>query len=77
MQLQYTHDATRANRAATGRSGGTPLEEQICANCRYIGGDEGDLRRPCEVFNGKLVAAGGWCKNWRPPQGREIPGTAS
>jgi hypothetical protein len=35
---------------------------QQCANCLQLGGKEGDAWRPCNLFPGKLVNAGGWCK---------------
>ena len=35
-----------------------------CANCMYIQGKDGEQHRPCAIFPGKLVAAGGWCSAW-------------
>ena len=35
---------------------------QACANCQQLTGKVGDNWRPCYLFPGKLVAAGGWCK---------------
>ena len=37
---------------------------QICDNCIHIQGVEGAAYRPCGIFPGKLVAAGGWCSVW-------------
>ena len=35
---------------------------QMCSNCLQLTGKEGDAWRPCNLFPGKLVNAGGWCK---------------
>jgi len=37
---------------------------QLCSNCGQIQGQDGDLWRPCKIFPGRSVAAGGWCKVW-------------
>ena len=35
---------------------------QHCGNCLQLTGKEGDTWRPCNMFPGKLVNVGGWCK---------------
>ena len=35
---------------------------QQCNNCLQLTGKDGDAWRPCNLFPGKLVNAGGWCK---------------
>lgn len=35
---------------------------QQCSNCLQLTGKDGDTWRPCNLFPGKLVNAGGWCK---------------
>ena len=35
---------------------------QLCSNCLQLTGKDGDAWRPCNLFPGKLVNAGGWCK---------------
>jgi hypothetical protein len=35
-----------------------------CANCLLLQGAAGAAYRPCEFFQGKLVAAAGWCSAW-------------
>ena len=35
---------------------------QQCSNCLQLTGKAGDAWRPCNLFPGKLVNAGGWCK---------------
>ena len=37
-----------------------------CENCLQLQGAPGNSLRPCELFPGKLVAAGGWCTGWSP-----------
>ena len=36
--------------------------DQKCSNCLQLTGKAGDPWRPCNLFPGKLVSAGGWCK---------------
>jgi High potential iron-sulfur protein len=36
---------------------------QTCVNCKLIAFGTG-IQRPCSVFPGRLVSAGGWCKAW-------------
>jgi hypothetical protein len=36
--------------------------EQNCSNCLQSKGKPGDAWVPCNLFPGKLVEAGGWCK---------------
>ena len=36
--------------------------DQHCGNCLQLTGNDGDTWRPCNLFPGKLVNAGGWCK---------------
>ena len=37
-----------------------------CANCLQLQGAAGASYRPCDFFQGKLVAAAGWCSAWTP-----------
>ena len=60
--MKYTHDATAVDPATRAN----PAEEQNCANCALIQGNDGDEWRPCQIFPGKLVAAAGWCSVWAP-----------
>jgi High potential iron-sulfur protein len=34
-----------------------------CDNCLLLQGSSGAYR-PCNLFNGKLVSAAGWCSGW-------------
>jgi hypothetical protein len=36
--------------------------DQHCGNCLQLTGNDGDTWRPCNLFPGKLVNTGGWCK---------------
>jgi hypothetical protein len=40
----------------------SPKKGEVCSNCRYYGG--GAKMGPCSLFQGKLVAAPGWCTAW-------------
>ena len=35
-----------------------------CENCLQLQGAAGPAYRPCDFFQGKLVAAAGWCSAW-------------
>lgn len=60
--MKYTHDASSVDPA----SRANPAEDQTCANCALIQGNDGDEWRPCQIFPGKAVAAAGWCSVWAP-----------
>jgi hypothetical protein len=58
--LGYHEDATKVDTKAFP----TYQLSQSCANCLQLQGADGQPWRPCNLFPGKLVAAGGWCKVW-------------
>ena len=60
--MKYTHDASNID--STTRA--NPAPEQTCANCALVQGEDGADWRPCQIFPGKVVAAGGWCSVWAP-----------
>ena len=60
--LNYVHDASTVDPA----SRANPAENQSCANCALIQGEDGAEWRPCQIFPGKLVNANGWCSVWAP-----------
>ena len=60
--MKYTHDASTVDPATRAN----PAENQDCANCALIQGEDGAEWRPCQIFPGKLVAAAGWCSVWAP-----------
>ena len=62
VAMKYTHDASTVDPA----SRANPAEEQNCANCALIQGEDGAEWRPCQIFPGKVVAAAGWCSVWAP-----------
>jgi hypothetical protein len=35
-----------------------------CENCLLLQGAPGNNYRPCSLFDGQLVAVGGWCSGW-------------
>lgn len=54
--LGYKADATKADK----RKDAT----QLCSNCNFYSGKAGEASGPCALFQGKLVAANGWCTAW-------------
>ena len=60
--MKYTHDASTVDPSARNN----PAADQTCANCALVQGADGDEWRPCQIFPGKAVAAGGWCSVWAP-----------
>lgn len=42
----------------------THKPDQKCATCAQYTGKAGDARGGCNIFVGKTVPAGGWCKTW-------------
>ncbi|MGA9024752.1 MAG: high-potential iron-sulfur protein [Steroidobacteraceae bacterium] len=62
LALGYVEDAGRVNTAKN--PGYAPGSR--CDNCLQLQGKAGDAYRPCGLFPGKLVSAGGWCKSWTP-----------
>jgi hypothetical protein len=39
-------------------------KDQFCHNCQFFQGTAKDKPGPCTVFQGKDVAANGWCSTW-------------
>jgi hypothetical protein len=58
IALAYNEDAGKVDAKAFA----TYKPGQMCSNCLQLAGKEGDTWRPCNLFPGKLVNAGGWCK---------------
>jgi hypothetical protein len=40
------------------------VKGSTCENCLLLQGAAGAGYRPCDLFPGKLVSAGGWCSGW-------------
>ena len=40
------------------------IKGATCENCLLLQGTTGSHYRPCNLFPGKVVAAGGWCSGW-------------
>lgn len=36
----------------------------VCENCNLYTGKPGDATGTCEIFDGRRVAARGWCASW-------------
>lgn len=62
VALGYHDDASQvdAKEFQTFRPG------QKCDTCLQLQGQDGQPWRPCNLFPGQLVAAGGWCRVWVP-----------
>jgi hypothetical protein len=60
QDLGYVEDAS----AVDPSEWPTYEEGQVCANCALYHGAEGEEYGPCDIFNGNLVAAQGWCSSW-------------
>ena len=60
--LVYVHDAKTVDK--TNPLAARYEEGQTCATCLQLTGEADAEWRPCNLFPGKLVAAGGWCSVW-------------
>lgn len=60
--MKYVHDASTVDPTTRANS----AEDQVCANCALVLGNDGDEWRPCQIFPGKSVNAKGWCSVWAP-----------
>jgi hypothetical protein len=58
--LGYVTDASTVDAGANP----THKPDQKCANCAQFQGMAGDPQGGCNIFPGKSVAAGGWCRVW-------------
>jgi hypothetical protein len=58
--LGYVTDASTVDAGANP----THKPDQKCANCAQFQGKAGDPQGGCNIFAGKSVAAGGWCRVW-------------
>lgn len=60
MALGFVSDTSKVNATVNP----THTAEQKCINCAQFVGKAGDARGGCNIFPGKSVPAGGWCKVW-------------
>lgn len=58
--LGFVTDSTKVDAAANS----TYKPTQKCGNCAQFQGKVGDASAGCNLFAGKSVPAGGWCKVW-------------
>ena len=63
--LGFVTDATKVDAAANI----TYKPNQKCSNCAQYQGKAGDAIAGCNIFAGKSVPAGGWCKVWAQKPG--------
>ena len=62
VALKYVEDASDATRTD---KMGFKGEDQICANCRFYAGVDGEWGS-CSLFQNRLVKGAGWCTGWVP-----------
>lgn len=60
MVLGYVSDATRADKEKFK----SYVAGSLCSNCALYLGKADDAAGPCPLFQGKSVAATGWCSSW-------------
>ena len=60
--LGYKHDAANIDAQKYPQRG----PDQICANCTLYRGTNGKEWGGCQLFQGKLVNANGWCSGYVP-----------
>jgi hypothetical protein len=58
--LGFTTDASKVDAAANP----TYKPTQKCGTCAQYQGKAGDASAACNIFAGKSVPSGGWCKVW-------------
>jgi hypothetical protein len=61
--LGYKHDAGAVDTAKWAKRAGDAGAKQFCDNCALYG-DMGEDWGSCSIFQGRLVAAKGWCNAW-------------
>ena len=63
--LGFVTDASKVDAKANT----TYKPTQKCSNCAQYQGKAGDASAACNIFAGKSVPAGGWCKVWAQKPG--------
>jgi High potential iron-sulfur protein len=63
--LGYVSDSSKVDASANP----TYKADQTCASCAQFQGKSGEHQAGCNIFVGKSVAAGGWCKVWAKKPG--------
>jgi hypothetical protein len=62
VALKYVHDASKVSDSLR------PQKDRYCYNCALYSGGKDDEWAGCSIFQGKSVAADGWCSVWAPKQ---------
>ena len=62
MAVGYVENASRAD----AKKYSNYVKGSTCGNCAQLQGAAGAPYRPCDFFQGKLVAVDGWCSAWTP-----------
>jgi hypothetical protein len=63
--LGYVSDSSKVDASANP----THKPDQTCSSCAQFQGKPGEHQGGCNIFPGKSVAAGGWCKVWAKKPG--------
>jgi hypothetical protein len=63
--LGYASDSSKVDASANP----THKPDQTCLSCAQFQGKPGESQAGCNIFPGKSVAAGGWCKVWAKKPG--------
>jgi hypothetical protein len=63
--LGFVTDSTKVD----GKANPTYKPTQKCSNCAQFQGKAGDATAGCNIFAGKSVPSGGWCKVWAQKPG--------
>jgi hypothetical protein len=63
--LGYVDDSSKVSASAFP----THTAAQKCSTCVQYQGKPGDARGGCNIYAGKSVASGGWCKVWAQKPG--------
>jgi hypothetical protein len=65
VALGFVTDATKVDAKANP----TYKPTQKCSNCAQFQGKAGEATAACNIFAGKSVPSGGWCKVWAQKPG--------
>ena len=63
--LGYLGDSSKVDASANP----TYKPDQTCSSCAQFQGKPGEHQGGCNIFPGKSVATGGWCKVWAKKPG--------
>ncbi len=68
QSLGYKHDATKVDTAKFPKRAGAEGAKQLCSNCQFFKGGEGEWGT-CQILAAGAVNKNGWCNSWGAKQG--------